>query len=68
MTKLDHPNEPGRWKKLEAAPSAALWRRERSDPFPVVQFYVIAPPAQTQVHYDEDRARAEFSSLTFGEA
>jgi hypothetical protein len=68
MPKLDHPNEPGKWTRLDAAGSAALWRRERSDPFPVTQFYVLAPPRQAEVLYDEARARAQFHALSSSDA
>lgn len=64
MPKLDHPNEPGKWTRLEAVGSAALWRRDRSDPFPVTQFYLLAPPRQTEVLYDEARARAQFADVS----
>lgn len=64
MANLDHPNEPGRWTRLEAAGGATLWRRDRSDPFPVTMFYVVAPPRQTEVLYDEPRARAQFDALS----
>lgn len=63
MPNLDHPNEPGKWTRLETVPGAALWRRERSDPFPVIQFYVLAPPRQMEVLYDETRARAQLDAL-----
>jgi len=58
----DHPNEPGKWKLLDHAGTAALWRRDRSDPVPVTLFYVLAPPQQAQVVYDEAVARAQFSA------
>jgi len=63
MTRLDHPNETGKWTRLETLGGAALWKRERSDPFPVVQFYLLAPPRQTEVLYDEARARAQLAAL-----
>lgn len=68
MSKPDHPNEPGRWTRLEAVEGVALWQRERSDPFPVVQFYLVAPPRQTEVLYDETLSRARFASLTSKDA
>ncbi|HEX8470846.1 MAG TPA: hypothetical protein VF633_07030 [Brevundimonas sp.] len=58
---IDHPNETGKWTLLERSGHIVLWRRERSDPFPVTQFYLIAPPRQTEVLYDETRARAQFA-------
>lgn len=64
MTKMDHPNESGKWTRLETAGNTVLWRRDRSDPFPVTQFYLVAPPRQTEVLYDEARARAQFSALS----
>ncbi|QTC92833.1 hypothetical protein [Brevundimonas goettingensis] len=63
MTKLDHPNEPGKWTRLDAAEGRALWRRDRSDPFPVTQFYLLAPPRQSEVFYDEALARQQFAAL-----
>ncbi|AQR62063.1 hypothetical protein BZG35_10720 [Brevundimonas sp. LM2] len=66
--KLDHPNEPGKWSRLDAADGLALWRRDRSDPFPVTQFYLLAPPRQTEVLYDETQARARFAALSAPEA
>ncbi|MEN5364412.1 hypothetical protein [Brevundimonas intermedia] len=60
---IDHPNDSGKWTLLETKSSAALWRRERSDPVPVTQFYLLAPPRQAQVLYDEARARQEFAIL-----
>lgn len=65
---LDHPNEPGKWTRLEAAEGVALWRRERSDPFPVIQFYLVAPPRQTDVLYDETLARTRFAAFVAAEA
>ena len=64
MIKLDHPNDPGKWTRLDTATGAALWRRDRSDPFPVVQFYLLAPPRQTEVFYDEVVARSRFETLS----
>jgi len=59
---LDHPNEPGRWTLVQARPDAAVWRRDRDDPFPVTMFYLLAPPAQPQVLYDESGALALFDA------
>lgn len=56
-----HPNEPGRWTLLETVDGASLWRRERMDPFPVTMFYVVSPPAQSELFYEEGRARARFA-------
>lgn len=58
-----HPNEPGKWTRLEADAGVALWRRDRSDPVPVTLFYVLAPPGQAEILYDEARARALFATL-----
>jgi hypothetical protein len=63
MPKLDHPNEPGKWTRLEIADGVALWKRERTDPVPLTLFYVLAPPRQAQVLYDEAQARAQLSLL-----
>ena len=62
--RLDHPNESGKWILLEQAGAASLWRRDRSDPFPVSLYYLIAPPRQAQVLYSEAAARAQFSVLS----
>lgn len=61
--RLNHPNEPGKWTLLESAQGAALWRRDRSDPFPVSQFYLIAPPRQAELVYGENAARSRFADL-----
>lgn len=61
---VDHPNEPGKWTLLDRAETVALWRRDRSDPVPVSLFYVLAPPRQAEVLYDETKARAQFSALS----
>ena len=68
MSPLDHPNEPGKWIRLASAGGATLWRRDRSDPFPVTMFYVLAPPRQTEVFYDETKAQAQFDALSAIEA
>lgn len=47
--------------RLEGGGGRALWRRERTDPVPVTLFYVVRPPRQTEVVYDEAKARALFS-------
>jgi len=65
--RIDHPNEPGKWTLLEQANAVALWRRDRSDPFPVSLFYLLSPPRQAEVLYDEARAHAMFSALSAGE-
>lgn len=59
-----HPNEPGKWTRLEGSTSPVLWRRERSDPFPVTMFYVVAAGHQTEVIYGEAAARARFAELS----
>lgn len=60
---INHPNEPGKWTLIERRRAVALWRRERSDPFPVTQFYLLAPPRQTEVLYDEALARSRLLAL-----
>lgn len=64
--RLDHPNEPGRWTQLERSERASLWRRDRADPFPVSQFYLIAPPSQAELVYDETQARERYARLVAG--
>lgn len=64
----NHPNEPGKWTRLESGEAVALWRRDRSDPMPVTLFYVLAPPRQAEILYDETKARALFASLTAPDA
>ena len=66
--RLDHPNEPGQWTLLERTGVASLWRRDRSDPFPVSLYYLIAPPRQTEVLYGEAKARAQFSDWSASDA
>lgn len=58
-----HPNESGKWTRLEADAGVALWRRDRSDPVPVTLFYVLAPPRQAEILYDEAKARGLFATL-----
>ncbi len=60
---FDHPNDLGRWRVLETTLSATLWRRDRDDPFPVALFYLLSPPHQLQILYDEAEARARFETL-----
>lgn len=66
--RLDHPNEPGKWTLLDRVDTAALWRRDRVDPVPVSLFYVLAPPRQAEVLYDEARARAQLAALSSRDA
>lgn len=54
----DHPNDPGRWTLVQAGPTAAVWKRDRDDPFPVTMYYLVSPPQQPQVVYDEASALA----------
>lgn len=61
---IDHPNEPGKWTQLSTLSYASLWRRERADPIPVTQFYLLAPPRQTQIFYNEGEARGRFEALS----
>ena len=56
-----HPNEPGQWTLLETRGGATLWKRDRLDPLPVTMFYVLNPPAQAELFYDETRARDRFT-------
>ena len=41
----------------------ALWRRERQTLAPVTMYYVVAPPRQSEILYDEAKARARFNEL-----
>jgi hypothetical protein len=59
---LDHPNDPGRWTLVRVVPGATLWRRDRNDPFPVTMFYLVMPPDQPRVVYDEAGALALLES------
>lgn len=59
----DHPNDPGAWKRLEGRDDFALWRRERQTLAPVTMYYVVAPPRQSEILYDEAKARARFNEL-----
>lgn len=60
---FDHPNEPGKWVLLARTGQVALWRRDRSDPYPVSLFYLIAPPRQAEVVYNEEAAHLRFAQL-----
>lgn len=59
----DHPNDAGAWTRLEGREGFALWRRERRELAPVSMYYVVAPPRQSEILYDEARARARFNEL-----
>ncbi|QYC11472.1 hypothetical protein [Brevundimonas nasdae] len=59
----DHPNDDGAWTRLEGREGAALWRRERMTFAPVTMYYVIVPPRQSEIFYDEDKARARYAAL-----
>jgi len=59
----DHPNDAGTWARLEGREAFALWRRERHALAPVTMYYVIAPPRQSEIFYDEAKARARFNKL-----
>lgn len=58
-----HPNDAGAWTRLEGCEGFALWRRERLLLAPVTMYYVIAPPRQSEILYDEARARARYQEL-----
>lgn len=59
----DHPNDAGTWIRLEGREGVALWRRERQALAPVTMYYVVAPPRQSEILYDEAKARARFDVL-----
>lgn len=59
----DHPNDDGTWTRLEGREGFALWRRERRTLAPVTMFYVVAPPRQSEILYDEAKARVRFNEL-----
>lgn len=59
-----HPNDPGTWARLEGREGFALWRRKHQALAPVTMYYVIAPPRQSEILYDEAKARARFNELT----
>lgn len=48
---------------MERSERASLWRRDRADPFPVTQFYLVAPPSQAELVYDEAKARERYARL-----
>ena len=58
-----HPNDAGTWTRLEGRDGFALWRRERQALAPVTMYYVVAPPRQSEILYDEAKARARFIEL-----
>lgn len=59
----DHPNDAGTWTRLEGRDRFALWRRERQSLAPVTMYYVVAPPRQSEILYDEAKARGRFDEL-----
>jgi hypothetical protein len=59
----DHPNDAGTWTRLEGREGFALWRRERLTLAPVTMYYVVAPPRQSDILYDEAKARLRFNEL-----
>ena len=59
----DHPNDDGAWTRLEGRDGFALWRRQRVTFAPVTMYYVVAPPRQNEIIYDEDKARARYDQL-----
>lgn len=64
MPLLDHPNDEGRWTRLELSERAALWKRERETFPPVIQYYLVAPPRQHEILYDEAKALAAFQRVS----
>lgn len=56
----NHPNEEGIWTRLEGADGVALWQRERTTFAPVTMYYVIAPPRQSEILYDLEKARERY--------
>lgn len=59
---IEHPNEPGAWTRLQTTDAISLWRRQRVD-LPVTQFYLLAPPRQTEIFYREAEALGRFEAL-----
>lgn len=59
----DHPNDDGSWARLEGREGFALWRRQRMTFAPITMFYVVAPPRQSEIIYDEEKARARYEQL-----
>ena len=59
----DHPNEDGRWTRLQNSNDVTLWKRERETP-PVTQFYIIAPARQHEIVYDETKAVQRSNTLS----
>lgn len=62
VANIDHPNDAGRWTCIEAGVTAALWKREHLSFPPLVQFYVVNPPLQHEILYEEEKARRVFES------
>lgn len=58
-----HPNDAGAWARMEGREGFALWRRERLTFAPVTMYYVIAPPQQSEIFYDEAKARSRYEAL-----
>lgn len=61
-----HPNEDGNWTRLEGADGSALWQRERTTFAPVTMYYVIAPPRQSEILYDLEKARERYEFFAAG--
>ena len=58
-----HPNEDGTWTRLEGVDRVALWQRDRTTFAPVTMYYVIAPPRQSEILYDEAKARERYEAI-----
>ncbi len=61
-----HPNEEGVWTRLEGCEGFALWQRERTTFAPVTMYYVIAPPRQSEILYDLEKARERYEFFATG--
>ncbi len=61
-----HPNEEGVWTRLEGAEGVSLWQRERTTFAPVTMYYVIAPPRQSEILYDLEKARERYEFFVAG--
>lgn len=59
----DHPNDAGTWERLEGRQGLAPWRRVRRALAPITMYYVVAPPRQNEILYDEAKARARFNEI-----
>lgn len=62
MSIPNHPNEPGRWRRLAWSAGVALWSRERMTFEPVTTYHLIAPPRPEKIFYAEAAGREAYEA------